>query len=87
MAKQIRIGGAGGFYGDSSVAPGQLLKAGVDYIIMDYLAEATMSQLSQMKAKHASLGYAVDLVDWIWRENMQLLKETGTKAGDQCRAG
>ena len=79
MAKQIRIGGAGGFYGDSSVAPRQLLNAGVDYIIMDYLAEATMSQLSQMKEKHSSLGYAVDLVDWIWKENMQLLKETGTK--------
>lgn len=79
MSKIIRIGGGGGFYGDSSVAPRQLIEAGIDYLIMDYLAEATMSALSQMKAKHESLGYALDLVDWIWKENMQRLKETGTK--------
>lgn len=79
MSKIIRIGGGGGFYGDSSVAPRQLIEAGIDYLIMDYLAEATMSALSQMKAKHDQLGYALDLVDWIWKENMQRLKETGTK--------
>ncbi len=79
MAKRIRIGGGGGFYGDSSVAPRQLIEAGVDYLVMDYLAEATMSALGHMKSKHAELGYAMDVVDWIWKENMHRLKETGTK--------
>ncbi len=79
MSKIIKIGGGGGFYGDSSVAPRQLIEAGVDYLVMDYLAEATMSALGQMKAKHDQLGYALDLVDWIWKENMHRLKETGTR--------
>lgn len=48
MAKTIRIGGACAFYGDSSVAPTQLIAAGVDYIILDYLAEATMSVLGNI---------------------------------------
>lgn len=79
MAKQIRIGGGGGFYGDSSVAPKQLLNAGIDYLVMDYLAEATMSALGMMKKRKPDAGYAADIVDWIWKENMHLLKETGTK--------
>lgn len=79
MSKLVRIGGAGGFYGDSSVAPRQLLEAGVDYLIMDYLAEATMSALGQMRRAAPEAGYATDVVDWIWKENIKLFKETGAK--------
>jgi hypothetical protein len=49
MAKVVRIGGAGGYLGDSSVAAPQLLAGGkLDYMILDYLAEATMAPLGQL---------------------------------------
>lgn len=79
MAKVVRIGGACAFYGDSSVAPTQLIAAGVDYLVLDYLAEATMSVLGSMKAKRDSLGYAHDFTEWVWKDNLRALKETGTK--------
>lgn len=79
MAKTIRIGGACAFYGDSSVAPTQLVAAGVDYLILDYLAEATMSVLGNMKRHRADLGYAADFTEWVWKDNLHALRETGTK--------
>lgn len=75
----IRIGGACAFYGDSSVAAPQLIAAGVDYIILDYLAEATMAALGQMKARNAEYGYAFDFTEWVWKDNLRALKERGTK--------
>ncbi|MCW1382726.1 DUF1446 domain-containing protein [Novosphingobium sp. KCTC 2891] len=79
MAKTVRIGGACAFYGDSSVAPTQLINAGVDYLILDYLAEATMSALGSMKRHRADLGYAADFTEWVWKDNLAALKATGTK--------
>ncbi len=77
--KTVRIGGACAFYGDSSVAPTQLIAAGVDYLILDYLAEATMSALGAMKRHRADLGYAADFTEWVWKDNLAELKRTGTK--------
>jgi hypothetical protein len=37
--KRVRIGGASGAWGDSPGAIDQLLGAGVDYLMMDYLAK------------------------------------------------
>jgi hypothetical protein len=58
----VRIGGASGFWGDSSVGAPQLAAAGVDYIVFDYLAELTMSILAAQRAKNSELGYATDFV-------------------------
>lgn len=80
MGKTIRIGGAGGFLGDSSVAAPQLLRGGrLDYMILDYLAEATMSSLGQLKAVRPDQGYARDFTDWIWKDNLQELKAQGVR--------
>ncbi|MFC3069111.1 acyclic terpene utilization AtuA family protein [Phenylobacterium soli] len=80
MAKVVRIGGAGGFLGDSSVAAPQLLKGGkLDYMILDYLAEATMSALGQLKAARPDQGYARDFTDWVWKDNLHELKAQGVK--------
>ena len=79
MGNKVRIGGACAFYGDSSVAPPQLLEAGVDYLILDYLAEATMSQLGAMKRHRSDLGYAADFTEWVWKDNLQALKARGTR--------
>lgn len=80
MAKVVRIGGAGGFLGDSSVAAPQLLKGGrLDYMILDYLAEATMSSLGQLKAARPDQGFARDFTEWVWKDNLQELKAQGVK--------
>lgn len=80
MVKVVRIGGAGGFLGDSSVAAPQLLKGGrLDYMILDYLAEATMSALGQLKAARPDQGFARDFTEWVWKDNLQELKAQGVK--------
>ncbi len=80
MSKIIRIGGAGGFLGDSSVAAPQLLRGGnLDYMILDYLAEATMSSLGQLRAARPDQGYARDFTEWVWKDNLRELKAQGVR--------
>ncbi|HEX4506156.1 MAG TPA: acyclic terpene utilization AtuA family protein [Alphaproteobacteria bacterium] len=61
--KVVRLGGASGFWGDTPEGARQLVYSGqVDYLVMDYLAEITMSLLTRAKAKDPALGYPPDFV-------------------------
>lgn len=63
MKQTVRIGCGAGFWGDSPEGPKQLVRhGGIDYLVLDYLAEITMSILARMKAKSPDLGYATDFV-------------------------
>lgn len=69
MVKKIRIGCASAFYGDSQLSARQLVDKGkIDYLVFDYLAEATMAILSRAQAKNAALGYATDFVTVAMRD-------------------
>jgi len=62
MKEKIRIASGQGFWGDLVDAPVKQATGGpVDYIMMDYLAEVTMSILQKQKLKDPTLGYARDI--------------------------
>lgn len=62
MKDKIRIASGQGFWGDLIDAPYTQVTAGqVDYLVMDYLAEVTMSILQKQKNKNPKLGYARDI--------------------------
>lgn len=79
MKNTIRIGNAGGFWGDDLDAFNRQLTGGdLDYISMDFLAEITMSILTGQRMKNPDLGFVPDFVDQI-NENAQLIKSKKVK--------
>jgi len=59
----IRIAAGQGFWGDWLEAPYRQVTGGpVDYLMMDYLAEVTMSILQKQKSRDPAIGYATDFV-------------------------
>jgi len=61
----VKIGGASGAWGDSPMAIPQLLTADVHYLMMDYLAEVTMSLLARARMKDANAGFPPDFVAYL----------------------
>lgn len=75
-SETVRIGCGAGFWGDTAEGPRQLVEsAAIDYLILDYLAEITMSLLAKARAKDASLGYATDFPDVVAQLAPQLREQ------------
>ena len=63
MTATVRIAAGQGFWGDWLEAPYRQVTGGpVDYLMMDYLAEVTMSIMQKQKSRDPSLGYAKDFI-------------------------
>ncbi|MER3524600.1 MAG: DUF1446 domain-containing protein [Ignavibacteria bacterium] len=93
MKEWIRIASGQGFWGDLLTAPlDQVTKGPVDYVMMDYLAEVTMSIMQKQKRKDPTLGYAKDLVPLmeqllpiITKKNIKVITNGGGVNPTACR--
>src|ERR1035437_2665607 len=79
MKEKIRIASGQGFWGDLIEAPvQQVTKGSIDYLVLDYLAEVTMSILQKQKNKNPKLGYARDIPD-LMKRILPVCKEKNIK--------
>jgi Acyclic terpene utilisation family protein AtuA len=63
MSRMIRVASGQGFWGDLLRAPiDQVRRGPIDFLMLDYLAEVTMSIMQKQRARDASQGYARDFV-------------------------
>jgi hypothetical protein len=97
MKQKIRIASGQGFWGDLPTAPiDQVKLAGdkspLDYMMMDYLAEVTMSIMQKQKLRDPKAGYARDLVEVIdailpdiVEKNIKVITNGGGVNPEACR--
>ena len=63
MKQKVRVAGGQGFWGDLLSAPVDQVRNGpIDYLMLDYLAEVTMSILQKQRNRDPQAGYARDFV-------------------------
>jgi len=81
----IRIANGQGFWGDWLEAPVRLVDEGpIDFLVLDYLAEVTMSILQKQRQEDPNLGYARDfppligrLADKLKQRNIKVIANAG----------
>jgi hypothetical protein len=63
MTRLVRVAAGQGFWGDWLEAPVRQVQGGpIDYLMMDYLAEVTMSIMQKQRSRDPAAGYARDFV-------------------------
>jgi len=63
MKEKVRVAGGQGFWGDLLTAPVDQVRLGqTDYLMLDYLAEVTMSIMQKQRSRDPNGGYARDFV-------------------------
>ncbi len=63
MKEKVRVASGQGFWGDLLTAPVEQVRGGqIDYLMLDYLAEVTMSIMQKQKQRRPEAGYARDFV-------------------------
>jgi hypothetical protein len=61
--RTVRVAAGQGFWGDWLEAPARQVRGGpIDYLVLDYLAEVTMSILQKQRSRDPNTGYARDFV-------------------------
>lgn len=79
MKSLVRVASGQGFWGDWLEAPRRQVEGGdIDYLMLDYLAEVTMSILQKQKERDPAMGYARDFVGAI-ESVLPALVERGVK--------
>jgi Acyclic terpene utilisation family protein AtuA len=79
MKERVRIAAGQGFWGDLPDAPVRQVQGGpIDYLMLDYLAEVTMSIMQKQKARDPNAGYARDFVP-LMKEIMPVCVERNIK--------
>ena len=95
MKNIVRVAGGQGFWGDLLTAPiDQVRKGPIDYLMLDYLAEVTMSILQKQRSRNPEAGYARDFVE-LMREilpdcvekNIKVLSNAGGVNVNGCAEG
>jgi len=89
----IRIASGQGFWGDLPSAPvNQVRRGPIDYLVMDYLAEVTMSIMQKQRMRNPDYGYARDFVDVvaevlpdIVEKNIKVISNAGGVNPDACK--
>jgi len=89
----ILIGGASGAWGDSPRAIAQLLRSPVNYLMMDYLAEVSMSLLARARLKAPDAGFPPDFVEYlkphlgeIAKRGIKVISNAGGVNPEGCKA-
>ncbi len=78
--RTVRIGCGSGFWGDTPEGARQLIERGdIDFLVMDYLAEITMSILARMRQRQPEAGYATDFVSQLIVPHARALAQRGIR--------
>lgn len=88
----IRIASGQGFWGDRLQAPVEQVRRGpIDYLMLDYLAEVTMSIMQKQRSRDPAQGYARDFVPLMGEifpdcveKNIRVVANAGGVNTDAC---
>jgi hypothetical protein len=75
----LRIGCGSGFWGDSADGARQLVDAGVEVMVFDYLAEITMALLAQARLRNPEAGFVPDFIDYVIAPHAARIAAQGIK--------
>ncbi len=89
----MRVASGQGFWGDWQEAPKlQVRRGAIDYLMLDYLAEITMSILEKQRERDPAAGYARDFVDMVLdlapdlvSKGIRVVSNAGGVNPDACR--
>ncbi len=76
MSDTVRVASGQGFWGDWQEAPKLQVRHGpIDYLMLDYLAEITMSIMPKQRQQDPSAGYARDFVPLVLELATELIEQ------------
>lgn len=94
MKEKVRVASGQGFWGDLLTAPVDQVRNGpIDYLMLDYLAEVTMSIVQKQRQRDPNAGYARDFISLMRvilpdcvEKNIKVLSNAGGVNVEGCAA-